>query len=229
MPAKYFGGADRERRIEKSARSEFPCAPSGRRGRQSIPGSVRPRRPGSAARRSPLRLREPPWRDARGVVAALQPRGAGRAAEAQTVRPSVTGVENCWNAWLSPERRVWVGRTITRRRLAVGKWPTEDLEPRAAEWGWKARRHATHSVAPQRKVSTTKLTRRTWSQKILVALMATADERSGLARMQGCPCGPDGRRIAERVNRIICDATPSGRGASCRWLNASPLMFSQGE
>jgi hypothetical protein len=24
--------------------------------------------------------------------------------------PSGTGVENCWSAWLSSERRVWVGR-----------------------------------------------------------------------------------------------------------------------
>ena len=32
------------------------------------------------------------------------------AAAAETARPSGTGVENCWSAWLSSERRVWVGR-----------------------------------------------------------------------------------------------------------------------
>ena len=32
------------------------------------------------------------------------------AAAVETARPSGTGVENCWSAWLSSERRVWVGR-----------------------------------------------------------------------------------------------------------------------
>jgi len=35
----------------------------------------------------------------------------------------------------------------------------------------------------------------------------------------------DGRRIAKRVDRIICDATPPGRGASCRWLNDQNALF----
>ena len=63
---------------ERSARSEFRRAPSGRRGRQSVPGSVRPRRLGSAARRSRLRRREPPWRDARGAAWASSQPAPGR-------------------------------------------------------------------------------------------------------------------------------------------------------
>ena len=35
------------------------------------------------------------------------------AAAVQAARPSVIGVENCWSAWLSSERRVWVGRRPT--------------------------------------------------------------------------------------------------------------------
>src|SRR5579872_2898814 len=38
-------------------------------------------------------------------------RSAGvMAAAVHAARPSGTGVENCWSAWLSSERRVWVGR-----------------------------------------------------------------------------------------------------------------------
>ena len=33
------------------------------------------------------------------------------AAAALAARPSAIGVENCWSAWLSSERRVWVGRS----------------------------------------------------------------------------------------------------------------------
>jgi hypothetical protein len=31
---------------------------------------------------------------------------------ATAASPSGIGVENCWNAWLSIERRVWVGRSL---------------------------------------------------------------------------------------------------------------------
>jgi hypothetical protein len=51
-------------------------------------------------------------------------------------------------------------------------------------WVWNARRHATHSVAPQTKASVTALTRSTWPQRILVAFMATEDQ---------APSGADGK------------------------------------
>ena len=45
-------------------------------------------------------------------------------------------------------------------------------------WGWNAKRQATHCVAPHRKASTTALTTRTWPQRILVAFMATKDQEA---------------------------------------------------
>ena len=60
------------------------------------------------------------------------------------------------------------------RRIGVGQprilnhgWPS---------WGWKARRQATHSVAPHTKASTMMLTARTWPQRILVPFMTTDDQ-----------------------------------------------------
>jgi hypothetical protein len=44
--------------------------------------------------------------------------------------------------------------------------------------GWKARRQAVHSVAAQRKASTTTDAKSSWPQRILVADMRKAEARS---------------------------------------------------
>ena len=98
------------------------------RGDRATPRGSRPARSAPASRR---RVRRG-WRAARcRPKARARDRPGVMAAAVHAARPSGIGVENCWSAWLSSERRVWVGRRLAifasigsaggRRRRLCGK------------------------------------------------------------------------------------------------------------
>ena len=125
---KQMRRADAARVSASSFRMSAPPAISARMARRPVPAD-------GSSTRSP------------GVTAAAQ----------SAARPSGIGVENCWSAWLSSERRVWVGKRLASFANCGSARPESRLCGKAAcricagtERSPPRRRH-TPSSSPRRR------------------------------------------------------------------------------